>query len=334
MLALPDLDIARPRTIAEVVDLLRGAPGDVMILAGGTDLLPALKQGLCAPKRVVSLRRVEGLRGLRYEPDGTLVIGAATTLAEVADHPLLRQRHPAIAEAASLVASPQIRNMATLGGNLCLDTRCAFYDQSEFWRDALGHCVKTCGDVCHIVVGARRCVAASAADTPAPLLAHGASLRLVSLAGERVVPLAAFFVSDGARNTTRANDEIITEVIVPPSDAGARGAYVKLRRRQAIDFPLLGLALTVSLDDDAIVRRLTMVVTALGARPRVVSGLDEIACGRRLDADVTCAIGRRAYAQCHPLGNLGGDVAWRREMIPVLVRRAMAKLATPRPLAG
>lgn len=326
MLTLPNIDIARPTTIAEALEALRGAPGEAVILAGGTDLVPALKEGVRAPKRVVSLRRVEGLRGIRREADGALVIGAATTLAEIADDARLRESHAAIAEAASVVASPQIRNMATLGGNVCLDTRCGFYDQSAFWRDALGHCLKTCGDACHIVEGGRRCVAAASADTPAPLLAYGASLRLVSPAGERTVPLAAFFVADGASNTVRSAEEILVDVRVPPNAAGAKSAYAKLRPRRAIDFPLLGVALAVWLDG-AVARRVTLVVTALGARPRVVTGTDEVARGRALDADLASALGRLAHAQCRPLGNLGGDVAWRRDMIPVLVRRAVAKLA-------
>jgi len=321
MLGLPEIAIARPRTIEEAIALLRDGGA---VLAGGTDLVPAMKLGLRAPARLVSLRRVQGMRGVCVESDGTTVIGAATTLAEIADDAIVRARLPALARAASLVASPQIRNAATLGGNVCLDTRCAYFDQSVFWRDALGHCLRTSGDTCHVVASGRRCVAASSADTPAPLLAYGAALRLASFAGERVVPLSAFFVADGARNTTRGDDELVVDVRVPPTEPGLLSAYVKLRARGAIDFPMLGVALAVW-TAAASVRRIALVVNALGARPRVVTGLDAIACGRPVDAAID-AIAERARAQCHPLENIHGDAAWRREMIPTLVKRAFAEL--------
>ncbi len=137
-----------------------------LLVAGGTDVVPNMKRGLLEPERLVSLRRVPELAGVRIEADGTLVLGAATTLAEIARDSRVVQGWPVVAQAARAVASAQIRNVATLGGNLCLDTRCAYYDQSGFWRNALGHCIKTCGDVCHVVPQGQRCVAAFSADPP------------------------------------------------------------------------------------------------------------------------------------------------------------------------
>lgn len=326
MLVLPDFEFVRPRTLRDAADALVGAPGEAIVIAGGTDVLPALKRGLGAPTRLVSLRRVEGLRVVRDVPDGGLAIGAGITLAEITEHAVVRARYPALAQAAALVASPPIRAAATLGGNVCLDTRCSFYDQSAFWRGALGHCLKTCGEKCHVVVGGRKCVASMSADTPGPLLVYGAAARLVSAAGDRLVPLARFYAADGAAHTVRGHEEILTEVILPPPREGMRATYVKLRPRRAVDFPLLGVSTTVRAHPDGSARDLSIVVTALGARPRFVGGLDAVVAGGPLDEARIARVAELAHACCHPLPNLGADPAWVRGMVPVLVRRALTDL--------
>ena len=325
MLTLPPFAMVRARTLVEALDALgdgRGVP-----IAGGTDLVPNMKRGLLEPARLVSLRRVPELRGIRVEDDGALVLGAATTLAELAGDARVARGWPAVAQAAQAVASPQIRNAGTLGGNLCLDTRCIYYDQSAFWRGALGHCLKTCGDVCHVVPQGRRCVAAFSADTPPALIASGASVRLASGAGERTLALADLYTSDGAHNSVRRPDELLVDVRVPAPPPRTRGVYVKVRSRAAIDFPVLSMAAVVTRDGDDAVRSLALVVGALGAKPRTIDGLDALALGKRLDRDVVEAVSARAHAVCRPLPNLDGDPDWRRTVLPVYVRRALAALA-------
>jgi len=235
-----------------------------------------------------------------------------------------------VAQAARAVASPQIRNAATLGGNVCLDTRCAYYDQSHFWRGALGHCLKTCGDVCHVVPQGHRCVAAFSADTPPALIACGARVRLASQAGQRSMALSDFYTSDGAHNTVRRPDEILVDVRLPPPPPGTQGVYVKVRARAAIDFPVLSMAVALTRDRDETVQSIAVVVGALAAKPRVVDGLDSIAVGRPLDGRVIEAVADRAHAVCHPLQNLDGDAGWRRAVLPVHLRRALGALAAPR----
>ena len=347
MLVLPDFELARPRSLAEALGLLAGPPGEAVPIAGGTDLVPALKLGLRTPKRLVSLRGVAELRSVR-ELDGALHLGAGLTLGELADDQRLRAHAPAVAHAASLVGSPQVRNMGTLGGNLCLDTRCGWYDQTEFWRGALGGCLRTDPVGCYVVPAGKGCVAAFSADTPPPLLARGASVRLCSASGERTLPLAAFYGADGIDNTVRGHDELVVEVIIPAEARRARADYQKLRPRQAIDFPLLGVAVAAwyadgpssaagsgadardgasYAADGTVLERLEVIVTALGAKPRRIGRLDELR-SRHLDADAIAYVADRARQQCHPLTNLLGDTAWRRDMVPVFVRRAL-RAVTP-----
>jgi 4-hydroxybenzoyl-CoA reductase subunit beta len=297
-----------------------------MLLAGGTDLLPNLKHGLFAPRRLVSLRRVAALRESRETADGGLFLGAGLTLSELAAHPSVCTHYPALARAAGLVAGPQLRNMGTLGGNLCLDTRCVYYNQTRFWREALGYCLKKDGTVCHVVPEGSRCVAAHSADTPGPLIAYGAAVSLYSVRGAREVPVAEFFRGEGTRNTVRENDEILTGVTLPPPAPGCRAAYEKLRVRQAIDFPVLSVAASAVLGSGNRVEAMTLVVSGLGAKPRVVGRLDELVRGKRLDAALAAEVGEHARAQCHPLSNLNVDPEWRRDVLPVFVRRALLSL--------
>jgi 4-hydroxybenzoyl-CoA reductase subunit beta len=329
MLRLPPYRYHRPATVDEAVALLAEHAGDVMPVAGGTDLIPNMKHRLFEPGHLVALKGIEELRGIREE-DGWLRIGAAETLASVATDRDVRVRSPALAEAAGHVAGPQLRNMGTLGGNLCLDTRCTYYNQTAFWRDALGYCLKKDGTVCHVTRTGKKCVAAHSADTPPVLMVLDAVAVLVGRDGRREIPVRDFFVADGIRNTRRAPGEIVTEIRIPSSPR-RRSAYAKLRQRQAIDFPLLTVAVAADVDDDGTVHGLLGVVTGLGSRPKELTGWGELAEGRRIDQAVTAELADRAHAQCHPLENIVVDPEWRRAMVPVYVRRALERLAS-RPL--
>jgi 4-hydroxybenzoyl-CoA reductase subunit beta len=326
MLPLPEFDWAEARSIEEAVELLSGPPGEAMILAGGTDIVPNLKHGLFSPKRLVSLRRVEALRDSRETDGGSYFFGAGITLAELITHPVARTRYPALARAASLVAGPQLRHMGTLGGNLCLDTRCVYYNQTHFWRNALGYCLKKDGDECFVVPGGSRCVAAHSADTPGPLIAYGAEVSLVSVRGERRMPVADFFRADGIRNTVREPDELVTGVTLPAPQTGLHAAYEKLRTREAIDFPALSVAVSAVIGKKKRLVSLTLVVSGLGARPRVVRRADELVADLTLDDELVEKVGRLAYDQCRPLTSINVDPDWRRDVLPVYVRRALGRL--------
>src|SRR5690606_6339638 len=207
----------------------------------------------------------------------------------------------------------------------CLDTRCTYYNQTRFWREALGFCLKKDGTVCHVTRVGRKCVAAHSADTPPALMTLGAVAELRSPEGGREVAVADFFVADGAANTVRRADEVVTRIRVPLPPPGRRAAFQKLRIRGAIDFPLLNVAVAAEMDGETVVD-LRIVVSALGARPRIITGLERIAAGERLSDEVVEAIAARAHQQCHPLDNIIVDPAWRRAMVPVYVRRALDEI--------
>jgi 4-hydroxybenzoyl-CoA reductase subunit beta len=327
MLRLHEYRYHKPVTLIEAAELLAAHPGRAMLISGGTDLMPNMKHGLFEPDHVIALRQIGAMHGIE-EQDGELVIGAAESLANVAGNDTVRRLFPALADAAGHVAGPQLRNMGTIGGNLCLDTRCTYYNQTFFWRNALGFCLKKDGDVCHVTKTGKKCVAAHSADTPPVLMTLGASADLVSRNGTRTVPVADFFIADGTANTVRGWDEIVSRIRIPMSSAEYRTSYRKLRQRGGIDYPLLNMGAAAAFDG-GVIRDVRLVVSGLGSRPRAVTGLDKVAIGRRMDAETIDAIAQKAFAQCHPLENIIVDPEWRRAMVPVYVKRALEELAGP-----
>lgn len=335
MLRLHPFRYHRPATVDEAVALLDEHGPDAMPIAGGTDLMPNMKHRLFTPGHVVSLNGIAAMRGIGFVDGGSgssrwLRIGALETLATLSRDPVVRRRFPGLADAAGLVAGPQLRNMGTIGGNVCLDTRCTYYNQTEFWRRALGYCLKKDGDTCHVTKVGKKCVAAHSADTPPNLIALGAKLVLVGPEGARRIDAADFFLSDGIWNTRRAPNEVLVEVLVPvPPESGPsrRSAYRKLRQRKSIDFPLLSVAVVGDFDESGAVARIAGVVSALGARPRMLSGWTELAAGRRLDARLVARLAERAWEQCRPLENTIVEAEWRRAMVRVYVKRALEGVA-------
>ena len=311
MLRLPKFELRRPRDLSEAIALLAEAGPTAVVVAGGTDLVPNMKHELFTPEVVVSLEGLAELRGLRREPDGALSIGAMTSLEEVGANELVRAQAPALAQACSLVAGPQLRSMGTLGGNVMLDTRCQWYNQTHFWRAALGFCLKKDGTLCHVVEGGRKCVAAASNDSAPALMTLGAQLSFASPRGRREIPIDALWKSDGIWNKAAERDEILTSVRVPPQAAGHRGAYGKLRDRASIDFPLLGVAVRIDLAADGTVADADLVVVALAAKPLRVKGIAAELAGASpaepgFDERVA-AVAERAGRQCTPLANVPGD---------------------------
>ena len=333
MLRLPAFDLRSPRTVAEAVRLL-SENETAMVVAGGTDVLPNLKHELFAPGVLVSLEDIEGLSGLRTDEDGTLVIGAMTRLDDIASSAVVRERAPALGQAVSLIAGPQLRTMGTLGGNVLLDTRCQWYNQTYFWRKSLGFCLKKDGSACHVVAGGSKCVAAASNDSVPALMTLGAGLIIEGPRGRREVGVDDFWRADGIWNKKFQRDEVLVEIRVPAQAAGHRGAYAKLRDRGSIDFPLLGVAARVDLAADAPgaeVIGADLVVTALAARPLRIAVSDDLV-GTRPGTDswrdAVAGAAEVAYKRCHPLPNVPGDHEYRREMVPVAVRRVLEAAVT------
>jgi 4-hydroxybenzoyl-CoA reductase subunit beta len=328
MMTLPPLEILHPDSVADAVTMLRDRPG-AKLLAGGTDIVPNLKYGMYETTALVALRGLS--RELRYirEEDGELRLGALCTIDQVARDEKVLTRFPALAEAAAAIAGPQLRRMGTLGGNLCLDTRCVYINQSHFWRKALGYCLKKDGTVCHVVKGGQRCVAAASNDTAPILMALGASVRLASPRGERTLSLEDLYVADGIKNTRIEPDEILVEAKLPLINAQLKQAYGKLRTRAAIDFPALNFGVAIGVDAEKKISSLRLCVSALAARPAMVRHVEElkgrsVATAEEIKA-VGAELGKRAQKQCKPLTNIGIDPEWRRDIMPVLIRRAVQK---------
>src|SRR5438093_12632503 len=214
MMTLPDLTVLRPASVAEAVEALRANPG-ARLLAGGTDIVPNLKYGMYDTRHLVALRGLS--RELRYvrEESGDVLLGALCNLEELAHSEVVKARLPALADACRQIAGPQLRRMGTLGGNLCLDTRCVYINQTYFWRSALGFCLKKDGSLCHVVAGGQRCVAAASNDTAPALMTLGARLVIEGPEGRRVVPVDEFWVADGIWNKKLGPSEILVEVEIP-----------------------------------------------------------------------------------------------------------------------
>jgi len=326
VLRLPAFELAEPSTLGEALGLLAEHGEEAQLLAGGTDLVPNMKHELFTPRLVISLARLAELRGLRVESDGTLVIGAMTTLDELAHDQRVARRAPALAQAAGLVAGPQLRRMGTLGGNVMLDTRCQWYNQTYFWRSALGFCLKKDGTLCHVVAGGANCVAAASNDSAPALMSLDGVLVFHGPRGRRELAIDALYSSDGIYNKN-VRGEILVEVRVPRVPSGHRGAYGKLRERGSIDFPLLGVAARVDLDESGAVGAAALCAVALQARPLRLAKAAQVLVGTRPGTDgFRSALGEAgalAEKQCRPLANIPGDAEYRHAMVPVYVRRTL-----------
>jgi 4-hydroxybenzoyl-CoA reductase subunit beta len=243
----------------------------------------------------------------------------------LAESAALRTVFPALTEALGAVAGPHHRRMATLGGNICLDTRCLYYNQTFFWREALGFCLKKDGDTCH-VAGGRKCVAAASNDSAPPLIVYDAIIETLGPHGARQIPMAQFYVPDGIKNTCLEPGELVTGVWLPTPSASARSAFHKLRRRDAIDFPLLNMAVLLDCDDAGTILNLKIAVSALAARPNIVRGLDRFI-GSPWNEETQAAIIKKSKKGSVPLTNLATDPAWRKAMVPVFIKRLLEACA-------
>ncbi len=316
MLRLPPIPVHRPSTVAEAVDLLVNHAG-ARPLAGGTDLLVALKLGHHHGASLVSLGGL-GLRGMDTS-DGALAVGAGTSLWELARAPL-PPGLGALGEAARLVAAPPIQSRATVGGNLCLDTRCWFFNQSAFWRSGRPACFKAGGDRCHVVPRGDRCHAVHQADLAPVLLACGAEVRVEGPGGERWMDLEDLYSGDGRRPLTLSAGELVTEVRVPLPEGGAV-AYEKLRMRAALDFAAAAAAVYLERRDGTCTRA-RVVLGGVGSRPLRVPEAEAALTGSALGEDALRAAAEAVRAAARPVKNTDLTPAYRRRMAGVLVRRA------------
>ena len=322
MMRLPWFRHEAPRSVADAARILNGEGAGAMLIAGGTDLLPNMKRRQQVPRVLVSLRRIESLRA---SANGSgLTLGGGMTLSRVIDNRSVRENYRGLWQAASQVATVHLRNMGTLGGNLCLDTRCSYYDQNYEWRKAIDFCMKKDGTICWVATASKRCVAVSSTDCAPALLALGATVRLVSTAGERDVALAEFYRNDGMEYMVRKPDEILTAVALPDA-AGWKSTYWKLRRRGAFDFPVLGVAAAVKADAGGEIEDARIALGAVSSQP-FLSKAGEYLVGKRLTDDTIAEAGRMAASRAKPMDNTDYDVYWRKEVVGEFVGYALREI--------
>ena len=324
MLRLPPFRYVAPSSAREAARLLADHGPEAMPVAGGTDLFPNMKRRQFTPKLLVGLRQIEGASGIHA--NGELTLGALATLTRVEQDPAIVARWPALARAAGLVSSPLLRNAGTIGGNLCVDTRCTYYNQTEFWRAAIGYCMKKDGDICLVAPGSSVCWALSSSDTAPVLISLDAEATLVGREGERRLPVRELFGRDGIAYLAKRPEEILTTIHVPDR-AGWRATYRKLRRRGSIDFPILGVAAAVRVGGDGVVTDARIVLGAVHTHPVVAADAELALVGRRLDAESVEMAAGIAYPLARPLDNADLAYAWRKRMVRIEVARALRELA-------
>lgn len=336
MMRLPAFDYRTPSDLGEALAVLAGEGDAARIVAGGTDLYPNLKRRHQQASMVVSLRRVPGLVGIRGDAASGVEIGAMTPLERICRDPMLRAGYPGFTGAVASISAPTLRMMGTIGGNLCLDTRCTYYNQNEEWRQSISYCMKAEGSICWVAPSSPRCWAISAADSVPILVAMNASVRIRGPQGTREVPVAALYRDDGMRYLTLGRDEVITTLLLPPDD-GTRSIYWKLRRRGSIDFPVLGVGAAIRTDGD-LVASVRIVLGAVASAPLLVEQAAAGLIGKRLDAESIAAAAAIARKLATPLDNTDFAMQWRARMVETYVDGALRELAglpaLTRPQAG
>jgi 4-hydroxybenzoyl-CoA reductase subunit beta len=321
-MSLSPFKLLRPRTIQEAVAHLSAHGGEIRILAGGTDLIPSMKQRLFTPTYVMDIRGIEEMRGIRVVPGSGVEIGALTPLSTLEDSEFLRRDYRVLHEAVSSVASPILRNMGTLGGNICLDTRCVWYNQSLQWRRSCGFCIKKDGDLCHVAPGGTRCWAAFSGDTPPALLCLKGEVEIVSAKGSRRLPLKDLYSGLGEAPIKLAHDEMLTRVFLPAASSGWQGSYLKLRVRGSIDYPLAGVAVALKKNGGPI-EAARVAITAVNAAPLLVSAAEHALVGKLIDEHTAAVVGELAAKTAKPLTTSALTPEYRREMVRVFAKRAV-----------
>lgn len=326
MLRLNRFSYLSPSSVEEAAAMLAQRGDDAMILAGGTDLLVNMKHRVATPSYVVGIRHLGDLRDMSLDDGGWLNIGAGVTLAQIEVHCSIRDRYPALARAAHLISVPQIRTVGTIGGNICLDVRCNYYNQSYEWRKGIGFCMKKDSPICRVAPGGDRCWAVSSADTVPVLIALRAEVSVLGSKGRRRVPIDALYVDDGLEPLSLRPGDIVTAVHLPPPD-GWQTIYEKFRIRHSFDFPLVGVASAVRLDESGTVQDARIVMTALASSPQRSHVAERLLIGSPLDSSAIQLAGGAIFKQAKPMDNTAGTIFHRKRMARVLAERGLRQIA-------
>ena len=319
MMRLPWFDYRAPRSIAEAAKILAGEGPQAMLIAGGTDLLPNMKRRHQTPKVLVSLK---GIPELKKVSNGSgIVFGSGLTLSEILN---IEKTPTALRQATAQIATAHLRNMGTLGGNLCLDTRCTYYNQNHEWRKAIDFCLKKDGATCWVATASKRCVAVSSTDTAPALIALNASVVLTGSSGEREIPVDALYRNDGIEYLSRRPDEILTAIKIPQKNF--KSTYWKLRRRGSFDFPILGVAVALRFSSGNIIQDARVALGAVASRPFLVEKASEYLKGKALSDDVIAEACAMIASRAKPMDNTDMDLYWRKEVADDFAGYALREL--------
>lgn len=324
MMRLPPFEYLTPRTLAEAVEMKAKDSSEAMYVSGGTDLYPKMKRRQFTPKVLISLNKIDELRELSIG-DG-MTLGAALTLEEVTNQPEIRRHYPALARAAGLVSSPPLRNVGTIGGNLCVDTRCTYYDQTYQWRKALGFCLKKSGDTCWVALSSPRCLAVTSSDCAPVAIALDAQVHLVGPEGERTIPASALYNNDGVDYLLKSPDEILVSIHLPRRE-GWRMAYWKMRRRGSIDFPILGVAIALHLNVDRSCTAARIVLGAVASQPLIADEAASLLVGKKITRELVQLAADEAYKLAKPLDNTDMALGYRKKMARIYIAGALSEAA-------
>ena len=330
MLRLPPFEFRVAASAGEAAAMLVGEGPGTRLVAGGTDLWPNMKRRHQQARTVISLMSIPELQGITGgRQDGELRIGATTRLSEVAANTAVRRRYPALASSVAAISSPPLRNMGTLGGNLCLDTRCTYYNQTEEWRRSIDYCMKEEGTICWVAPSSSSCWAHSASDSAPMLAALGARVRLVSEDGERTVPVAELFLNDGIDYLAKAPGELLTEILLPPEadSRHVKSAFWKLRRRGSIDFAVLSVAAAIRIDAAGGVEEARIYLGAVASEPLAATRAAEALLGKPLAEDTIAEAARRARKAATPMDNTDFQTQWRSKMVERYTAAALREIA-------
>jgi 4-hydroxybenzoyl-CoA reductase subunit beta len=320
---LPKFEYQRPQSVEEASAMLADESTTALPVAGGTDVLVAMKQGIATPQRLVDLGGIPGLETIERE-DGTLHIGALTTLGQIAASPLVQDQWALLAQAAGKAASPQIRNLATIAGNVCLSRRCWFYNQSQFWRRSRPPCLRMGGAQCYVVAGSDKCFALQCADTVPPLLALEAKVRLVSASGERIVGLENLYLDLGPKAIDLEPGEILTEVLVPQPPSLSFGVYLRHSDRPSISFPLAGVAVMVRRDEaNGVCEDARAAVGALCPKPLRLRHGEQVLKGQQVTAAQISKFVEVAATEIKPIPYIYQPPENKRRAVRNLLREAV-----------
>lgn len=320
--SLPTFRLAAPRTVSEAVETCRSHPGSRFV-AGGTDLLVNMRRGIDGPDLLIDLSGIDELNCIRIDGDG-VTIGAGVPIAALGRDDAIVARYAAVAQAAATIAGPGHRNIGTVGGNLCLDTRCIYYNQSEWWRNANAYCLKSRGEICHVAPQGQRCHAAFCGDLAPALLVLDAEVHVSGVQGTRRMPLSELYVEDGKAHLALAPGDMITAVRLPPTPPPS--AYAKVRTRAAIDFPLAGVAVALATSGNEI-GSIRVALTGTNSRPFLLAGTAALA-GRSIDEKLLQEVDRLVQRQVQPMRTTLASANYRRVAAASLARRLIATLGS------